>query len=243
MDRLYAILGDIHSNLEALASVVEDARAQSATQFLCVGDVVGYNSSPRECVDLIRSLDCLCVCGNHDHYCSHAERLDDFHPMAAMVIEWTRRQLRPADVEWLQSLPYVRKVGGFTLVHGTLDMPEHWGYVFDALEAEASLIEQETTLCFHGHTHVPVRFEMRSGEVSRQDPTDFKLAFGIRYFVNVGSVGQPRDGIPLASYALYDPKARSVRFRRVPYDVETTMAKNRAAGLPDRLAERLAVGR
>lgn len=243
MDKRYAILGDIHSNLEALNAIVEDARSQSATDFLCVGDVIGYNSNPRECIDIIRGLGCLTVRGNHDHYCSYDERLDDFQPMAAMVIEWTRRQLRAEDVEWLHDLPYVRKAAGLTLVHSTLDMPEHWGYVFDALDAEASMLIQDTALCFHGHTHVPVCFRMRGGVATREDPADFKLALGARYFVNVGSVGQPRDGVPFGSYALYDAKAREVVFRRIPYDIETAMDKNRKAGLPERLAERLAVGR
>ena len=243
MDKLYAILGDIHSNLEALNAVIDDARSQSATNFLCVGDVIGYNSNPRECIDIVRGLDCRTVCGNHDRYCSHNSPLDDFQPMAAMVIEWTRRQLRAEDVAWLGGLPYLLKSSGITLVHSTLDMPEHWGYVFDSLDAEASMIQQDTALCFHGHTHVPVCFKMHGDAVTRSEPTDFKLALGARYFVNVGSVGQPRDGIPLGSYALYNPKTRTVTFRRVQYDVETAMDKNRKAGLPERLAERLAVGR
>jgi diadenosine tetraphosphatase ApaH/serine/threonine PP2A family protein phosphatase len=163
--------------------------------------------------------------------------------MAAMVIEWTRRQLREEDVEWLQGLPYERKVSRIALVHGTLDMPDQWGYVFDILEAEASMILQDTAVCFHGHTHVPLRFELRLGDVMRLPPEDFRLVFGTRYFVNVGSVGQPRDGVPFGSYAIYDVKARQIRFRRVPYDIETAMEKNRRAGLPERLAERLAVGR
>lgn len=243
MDKRYAILGDIHANLEALNAVVEDARSQSVTNFLCVGDVVGYNSNPRECIAAVRDLDCVTVCGNHDHYCSYDERLDDFQPMAAMVVEWTRRQLRDEDVEWLHNLPYVKKAAGLTLVHSTLDMPEHWGYVFDALDAEASMIMQDTALCFHGHTHVPACFIMRGGVASREAPADFKVALGARYFVNVGSVGQPRDGVPLGSYAIYDAKTREITFRRVPYDIDAAMEKNRKAGLPERLAERLAVGR
>ena len=244
MNRRYAILGDIHANLEALNAVLEDARAQSVTDFVCLGDVVGYNADPAACVRVVRDeLACPTVRGNHDHYCSHDdETLDDFQPLAASAIAWTRRQLTEEDAHWLSNLPLSRTVSGFTLVHSTLDVPERWGYVFDQLDAESHFTYQKTALCFHGHTHVPLVFEKRR-EVVRSQPQEIRLAPGTKYFVNTGSVGQPRDGDPRSSYLVYDTASRTITFRRLAYDVAATMEKNRRAGLPERLAVRLAAGR
>ncbi len=244
MEKKYAILADIHSNYEALTAVLEDARSQGVTDFLCAGDVVGYNANPSECVKIIRELGCPVVCGNHDHYCSHeAPPLDDFQPHAASVIAWTRRQLASDEIDWLANLPYTKVMSGIALVHSTMDAPERWGYVFDAFMAEANFNYQNTPICFHGHTHVPVIFEMKRDTVLRTDPVDCKLVLGSKYFVNVGSVGQPRDGDPRSSYVTYAPKTRELQFHRVVYDIETAMQKNLAAGLPERLALRLGLGK
>lgn len=242
MDRKYAVLGDIHANLEALNAVLEDARSQSVTDFVCVGDVVGYNANPSECMDIVQELGCVTVRGNHDHYCSHDECLDDFHPLAANVVAWTRRHLSDEQVRWLRELKLSRMVAGFTLVHSTLDMPDKWGYVFDTLEAEAHFSYQTTALCFHGHTHVPLAFEKQGG-VIRTEPSKIKMALGRKYFINTGSVGQPRDADPRSSYVIYHMKTKELEYRRVAYDIESAQAKIRAAGLPERLAQRLEYGR
>ena len=242
MDRKFAILGDIHANLDALHAVIDDARSQGVTDFLSVGDVVGYNSCPSECIRVVRELGCVTVRGNHDHYCSYNESLDDFQPLAASVIAWTRRQLTEEDQKWLHDLPYKKITNGFTLVHSTLDMPEHWGYVFDVLAAEASFSYQPTSLCFHGHTHVPMIYR-RAHEIMRVEPCKMKMNLGEKFFVNVGSVGQPRDGDPRSAYVLYTPKTKEIEFVRVAYDVAAAMERNRKAGLPERLATRLSQGR
>lgn len=242
MDKLFAILGDVHANLDALSVVLEDCKSQGVTDFLCTGDVVGYNADPHECLDIIRSLGCPVVMGNHDYYVSTAQDLDDFNPHAAAVIEWTRQQLSDEEMEYLRTLPFVKTQMGITLVHSTMDNPESFGYVFDHLQAEAHFSHQVTPLCFHGHTHCPMIYEKQLGAVYRIDAQDFKLPIGRKYFINVGSVGQPRDGDPRAAYVIYDPKARFVRFRRLEYDVAAAQEKIRMAGLPERLAARLAVG-
>lgn len=246
MDKKFAILGDIHSNLPALKVVLEDARAHSISDFICVGDVVGYNASPCECLDLIRDLNAITIQGNHDHYCSSDDPLTDFHPLAASVVEWTRRQLSTEQIAWLRGLEFQRNIPGamFSVVHGTFDMPEHWGYVFDTIDAESHFVYQKTPICFHGHTHVPVVFEKRGMcDAVRMEPTNFQATFGRKYFINVGSVGQPRDGDPRASYVIYDTSTRSVEFRRLEYDIAEAQALIRAAHLPERLALRLEVGR
>ena len=242
MEKKVAIFGDIHANLEALIAVINDASNRDVTDYVCLGDVVGYNASPSECIHVVRELGCTTVRGNHDHYCSHDENLDDFQPLAASVIAWTRRQLSDDDVVWLKNLPLKKAVSGFTIVHSTLDMPDHWGYVFDSLSAEAHFSYQMTTLCFYGHTHVPMIYEKSAG-IRRYDPYNIKIAAGTKYFINVGSVGQPRDGNPDSSYVIYKPTSREIEFVRVPYDIQTSMEKNIKAGLPERLAQRLAQGK
>jgi len=242
VDKLFAILGDIHANLDALNVVLEDCRAQGVTDYLCTGDVVGYNACPHECLVAVRALGCPIVMGNHDHYVSSRQNLDDFNPHAAAVIQWTRRQLSPEEIFFLRALPFAKTVMGMTLVHATMDNPEGFGYVFDHLQAESHFNHQVTPLCFHGHTHCPMIYEKQIGAVYRIDAQDFKLPIGRKYFINVGSVGQPRDGDPRASYVIYDPKSRSVRFRRLEYDVAAAQERVRMAGLPERLAERLALG-
>lgn len=242
MSKLFAVLGDIHANLDALNVVLDDCRAQGVTDFLCTGDVVGYNACPHECMEIVRSLGCPVVVGNHDYYVASQQNLDDFNPAAAAVVEWTREQLSDEELNWLRNLPFTVTHMGITLVHSTMDNPENFGYVFDNLQAEANFLMQKTPACFHGHTHCPMIYEKSLNGVFRIDPQDFTLPIGRKYFVNVGSVGQPRDGDPRATYVIYDPKARQIRYRRLEYDIEAAQARIRLAGLPERLAERLAVG-
>lgn len=241
--RRYAILADIHSNWEALSAVLKDAESQEVTSFVCVGDVVGYNADPVRCLDALRERDCVTVRGNHDHYCaSDDEDLDDFHPLAASVVDWTRKQLSADHSAYLAGLEYFKVLPEFTIVHSTLDMPEKWAYVVDSLEASAHFNYQSTALCFYGHTHVPMVFEKRE-RAQRSELKHLKVEVGRKYFVNVGSVGQPRDGDPRCAYAIYDCVQRSVELRRLPYDVAAAQEKVRKAGLPERLARRLAAGR
>jgi len=238
----YAIFGDIHGNWEALNTVLIDIEEQDVTSYICLGDVVGYNANPAECLERIRELDCVVIRGNHDHYCSHEESLNDFHPMAAKVIEWTRRQLTKEQLQYLRDLEFSKKVAGFTIVHSTLDMPDKWCYVFDTLEADAHFTYQTTSVCFHGHTHVPVVYE-KLDRVTRNTYKKLDIVLGRKYFINAGSVGQPRDGDPRASYVIYDMKKKEVEFRRLPYDVEQAQKKILKAGLPERLAKRLELGK
>ena len=242
MDKKFAILGDIHANIDALEVVLEDCRSQGVTDFLCTGDVVGYNACPCECLKIVRDLGCPVVMGNHDHYVSSRQNLDDFNPHAAAVIEWTRQQLTDEEIAFLRSLPFTHTAMGISLVHATMDNPADFGYVFDHLQAESHFFHQTAPLCFHGHTHCPMIYEKQMSAVYRIDPQDIKLPIGRKYFINVGSVGQPRDGDPRASYVLYEPKTRTLRFRRLEYDIASAQEKVRAAGLPARLADRLAFG-
>ena len=238
----YAIIADIHGNLEAFRAVLEDAESNACTHYACLGDVVGYNANPKECLDMVRSMNLPCVMGNHDEYCSSEEDLDGFNPHATAAVHWTRKQLTGDDRAWLRNLRYHRLVANFTIVHATLDEPGRWGYVFNKIEAASSFTYQNTSVCFFGHTHVPVAFvrdsTVRGGSYSR-----FRVEPGKKYFVNVGSVGQSRDGVPKATYVIYDIKASTIELRRLDYDMDTTMRKILDAGLPQRLAERLPQGK
>ncbi len=238
----FAIVADIHANLEAFQVVLEDCKKQSVTHYACLGDVVGYNANPKECLDIVRTMNMPCVKGNHDEYCSSEEHLEGFNPAAAEAVNWTRKQLTDDDRQWLRDLKYTRMVTNFTIVHATLDGPQRWGYVFDKLAAAASLTYQNTSVCFFGHTHVPVAF-MKDSVVRGGTYSKFKTEPGKKYFVNVGAVGQPRDNNPKCAYVVYDTDDGTIEIRRLDYDIATAQKKILAAGLPERLAERLAYGR
>ena len=173
----YAVIADIHANLEAFQVVLEDTRSPELHPLLLRGDVVGYNANPKECLDIVRSMGMPCVKGNHDEYCSSDEALDGFNPHAAEAVNWTRKQFNDEDKQWLRDLKYVRLVGSFSMVHATLDAPQRWGYVFDKLAAAASFTYQNTSVCFFGHTHVPVAF-IRDSVVRGGTYSKFKVEPG-----------------------------------------------------------------
>ncbi len=247
-----AIISDIHANLHALSAVIEDVQLEQCTDIVCLGDVVGYNAYPRECLDYIRSLNCPIVKGNHD-----AEVVADsnvnMNPIAREAMEWTRSQLDEDRLTWLSRLQFQRIVrSSFTMVHSSLDQPKSWNYIINANDARGNFTRQFSPLCFHGHTHVPKVFYWDGRQVVEQKEVgemlgqygvyDVSLQPGLKYFVNVGSVGQPRDGDTRACYAIYDSDSSLVTFKRVPYDVAAAQEAIIQAGLPPCLAERLGAG-
>ncbi|PYL38472.1 MAG: metallophosphoesterase [Verrucomicrobia bacterium] len=235
----FAIFSDVHANLEALEAVLEDAHEHHCTHFVCLGDVVGYNANPHECVERVRDMDCPIVKGNHDEQASLIESSRDFNELAERAIQWTREA---EDKMWLRDLRLQRQVRDFTIVHATLDTPARWGYVFNNLDAAASFTYQHTTVCFFGHTHLPMAF-IRDDGVRRVSTELLRIEMGKKYFINTGSVGQPRDGNWHAAYCIYDVENNIVEQRRVKYKVATAQKKIIKAGLPPLLAERLAIGR
>src|SRR6476646_8717644 len=238
----FAILSDIHANLEALEAVLADARSQNCTHYVCLGDVVGYNANPSECVKIIQDMECPVVKGNHDEQASMAATTEGFNELAEEAIGWTRDNLSADDKAWLADLRLTRQVRDFTIVHATLDTPGQWGYVFNDLDAIASFTYQHTPLCFFGHTHWPTAF-VRDDSVRRQQIDKLRIDPGKKYFINVGSVGQPRDGDWHAAYCIYHVESNVVEQRRLKYDIESAQKKIIDAGLPRLLAERLAIGR
>ena len=239
----FAIFSDIHANLEALEAAHADARARRCTHFVCLGDVVGYNANPRECIARVRELGCPVVKGNHDEEATLSASSERFNELAERAIQWTRDNLGDQDKEWLRSLPLQKQVHHFTIVHATLDTPGQWGYVFNTLDAVASFTYQRTAVCFFGHTHVPMVFIRGQSGVRQERKEHIRIEPGRKYFINVGSVGQPRDGNWRAAYCIYDIESNLVELLRVKYDLATAQKKIAEAGLPQPLAERLAIGR
>lgn len=237
-----AIFGDIHANLEALEAVLEDAAQQGVTQHVCLGDVVGYNADPVACLDRIREMNCPTVKGNHDQEASEDYSLDNMNPVAAYALQWTREQLDDDRRMWLKNLRMVRQVADYTIVHSTLDQPAHWNYVTNRFDAMSNFSYQFTQLCFHGHTHVP-KVYVKSDKVREIAAESVIIEPKTKYFINAGSVGQPRDGDPRACYVIYDNDSKIMVFRRVEYDIPKAQQKILAAGLPEMLAERLEEGR
>jgi len=238
----FAVLSDVHGNLEALQAVLADARQHRCTHFVCLGDIVGYNADPSACIRIVRELDCPTVKGNHDEQASLSDSSVDFNEMAEQAIMWTRAQLSEQDRSWLRCLPLQQSVHDFTIVHATLNEPGDWGYVFTTTEAMASFAYQQTALCFFGHTHVQGAF-IRNVEVTPTVRDKIGIDSGKQYLVNAGSVGQPRDGDWRAAYCIYLPDDNLVEQRRVPYEIDRTRKKVLAAGLPRLLADRLVLGR
>ncbi len=238
----YAIFGDIHANLEAFEAVLEHAEQQGCTEHVCTGDIVGYAANPGECLAKVRELGCPVVKGNHDEEAILRTSLDGLNPLAKQAMEWTRDHLNEDEQEFLRNLKLVRQVRDFTIVHATLDTPGGWTYVTNKFDAMASFSYQFTQLCFYGHTHTP-RIYVKGDSVEPIEETTVNLEMGRKYFINVGSAGQPRDGDWRASYAIYDVEEQTVSIQRIEYDIQTAQDKIIAAGLPEMLAHRLSLGK
>lgn len=243
-----AILSDLHSNLEALTACTRHATENGVGRFVCLGDCVGYGPNPVETLDLLRSLPGLVtVLGNHDEHLIVEDIERPVNPATRQAIEWTRKQLRAEQREFLGSLPLRHVEAGVTYVHATADEPQEWEYLLEPEQVKRCFEAADTGLVFIGHVHVPDLFHLADdGQVETVTVTAGKpvmLQPHHRYVVNVGSVGQPRDGNPDASFVIYDEVRNSVCFERVPYDYGATGAKILRAGLNPFFAERLAQGR
>jgi diadenosine tetraphosphatase ApaH/serine/threonine PP2A family protein phosphatase len=242
----YLVLSDIHANLEALEATLEAGSGADAV--LVLGDLVGYGADPNAVVERVRELqDAVMVRGNHDKVGAGIESVRGFNHLARQAIEWTAAALQPDHRRWLAELPRgpVDIVDGLRICHGSpLDEDD---YLFDELDARRALGAIQSGVCLFGHTHVPTAFRANGGFEVIGPPrgSRFEIAFdpGWRYLVNCGAVGQPRDGDYRAAFGLLDTTAGRLVIQRVPYDVETAQAKIIAAGLPEVLAQRLAIGR
>jgi len=209
-------------------------------RILVLGDIVGYGPDPNAVIGRLRALRARAVLGNHDAAMLAPSLLDWFNPHAAAAARWTQRVLTPESRRYLASLPKYGRLGAHRYVHGSPRKPYIWEYILDDLQALEILVRLGPRFCFFGHTHLPRIFTAEGEELP--EPGEW-ITLPAAALVNPGSVGQPRDGNPEAAYAIVDLAVPAVRFGRVPYDVATTQAKIREAGLPEVEAARLALGR
>ncbi|MCQ2378907.1 MAG: metallophosphatase family protein [Victivallaceae bacterium] len=265
-----AILSDIHANADALDAVLERCSGLGIREYISLGDIVGYNAEPVRCIEMLKNLRFRAmVVGNHDDFATDGNiELSGFNRIAQAAIAWTREQLGEEERAFLRRPDSVIIPGtGISAVHATLDTPRNWGYIIEAHHAEDNFSYQLTQLCFCGHSHAPVAFvkdaaasrgmpaiieipEWRHNTIVPEGDTDFSVADsltvsysrGKKYLFNVGSIGQPRNGDPRASFAVIDTDRATVTRYRLPYDIRSAQQKILDAGLPERLAVRLQSG-
>lgn len=239
----YAIFSDIHSNLQAFEAVLEAYSEERIDKYFCVGDIVGYAANPIECLELARKLNSVVVAGNHDFASVDLTGIEYFNPVAKQAVLWTKRILNEDWKDFLKRLPLVFEDKDFSLVHGTLEDPEKFDYLTNEFVAKGTFDLIKNNLLFVGHTHVPGIFIEEVSYISYSQAGKIKLTSDKRYIVNAGSVGQPRDGNPKASYCIFDTDTQLLEMKRINYDIEEAQKRILDAGLPAYLAQRLLVGR
>lgn len=238
----YAILSDIHANYEAFTAVLEAIDAMEIDSILCLGDVVGYGANPNEAVELTRERADVTTKGNHDHAAVDPAEEAYFNSWAVQAIQWTRNELTKDNLDYLKAMPYESFLPDVRLVHASPGEPRRWRYVLSPQAAAREFSAFEESFCFIGHSHVPMivlRTEVGTSELLEGEVA---LPAGARVLINVGSVGQPRNGDPRASFAVLDLEDRSARLVRVEYDLQTARKKIIDAGLPRFLGDRLLLG-
>ncbi len=237
------VISDIHANLTALEAVLDDAGSLDATWLL--GDLVGYGPDPNECVARVRELpDLVCLMGNHDAATLGLIDTSTFNPAARVAIRWTKDTIRPENLDYLSKLPETMRYGDITMVHGSPRQPI-WEYLLDVRKATENFGYFDTAYCFVGHTHLPTIYQL--GDMhSKADliipQTGSPLILSPRAIINPGSVGQPRDHNPRASYAIFDSETSSIEYRRVSYDIHAVQTRMIEADLPRRHIDRLTAG-
>jgi diadenosine tetraphosphatase ApaH/serine/threonine PP2A family protein phosphatase len=237
------VLSDIHANITALEAVIDDAGPIDTAW--CLGDLVGYGPDPNQCIELIRTIpNSTCLLGNHDAAALGQIDLESFNREARLSANWMKTELNDESLRYLAGLPDKLIMGDVTLSHGSPRNPV-WEYLLDTYVAAANFAYFETQLCFVGHTHLPIAYFAIDGSKDvewKMLQGDHPIHFERRAIVNPGSVGQPRDHDPRASYAIYDPDQKIWELRRVTYDISSVQKRIFDAGLPRRHGLRLAEG-
>ena len=238
----YGIFSDTHSNLEAFQAVIKSMEGEKIDTYICGGDIVGYGADPSRCIELTRELTQTVVCGNHDWAVTGLFDTSYFNPYAMEAISWTAKNLNQSEKDYLRNLRTIYEDETLTLVHGSLYEPEMFHYVQDVYSAIQTFGLMKRRVCFIGHSHSPVIFSKVGDDIAHTRQSRVALEEGVLYIVNVGSVGQPRDGDPRACYAIFDLDDNTIELKRVPYNIKKAQAKILKAGLPRVLAERLSTG-
>lgn len=239
----YAIISDIHANLDALTTVLEAIDADGVDEIICLGDVVGYNANPNECCEILRERNIATILGNHDAVACGVEEPWGFNPVALQAAMWTREQLSEENHAWLRSLPDALRRERFVAVHGAPHNRNTYLFTWEDILPHLDYLEEEgCNICLIGHTHSPGIFST-DGVYSVDEDDRFELGTDKAFFINAGSVGQPRDGDARAAWGIVDTGANYFQQMRMAYPVQRAADRVRAAGLPPFLAERLSQGR
>ena len=238
------IFSDVHANGEALDVVLKALEYEEVNRIFCLGDLVGYGPMPNECIERTMAVADEVVGGNHDYAATSRISTDGFNDYAKQAIEWTQKVLTATSIARLNNLPMAITEGDIFIVHATPEAPEKWHYIFTYEEARRNFEFMTTPLCFVGHSHAPAAFiQNDKGEISIQSAVSVAIHAGKKYIINVGSVGQPRDGDPRACYGVLDTDRNQFQLKRLPYPVEIVQEKMQKKSLPRYLIERLSVGR
>ncbi|MCX8015046.1 MAG: metallophosphatase family protein [candidate division WOR-3 bacterium] len=241
---LLGIFSDVHSNLEALTATINFFLTKPIDKFLFVGDLVGYGASPNECIELVKKLNCIVVAGNHDFGVLGKTDIEYFNDYARWAIEWTAKQLNESAKDYLNSLPLENKYDDIFLVHSSPAEPASWRYIFTLQQAITQFEFFKEQICLVGHSHCPFIVEKNNiNEVKLITDNKIKIKESHRYLINVGSVGQPRDGDNRACVGVLDVNEKVFEMYRIPYDINLAQQKIINAGLPKLLAYRLALGK
>jgi len=234
-----AIISDIHSNLPALEKVFEDIDNRGADEIFCLGDIVGYGANPRECLALIRERCTKVVAGNHDWGVVGKADLSRFSSSARIAAEWTADVLEFDERKYMAELPLKIELGDVCLVHASPREPASWEYLNFKSMLPGQFASFNGKICFVGHSHKPLMWNDFGEKIIPDNRTAVRLDEGTRYFVNAGSVGQPRDGDPRTGYILFNDATSELTFFRLNYDIEKASDAVQKAGLPEKLASRL----
>lgn len=229
-----AIISDIHANLYALDQVLSDIHKNVVDEIYCLGDIVGYGPFPNECVSLVRRECSVVIAGNHDYGLIGKTPLSHFTSDGRDALIWTKQQISKENLEYLERRPLSTVQNNFTLVHASPFDPEHWPRILTMEEAQRAFWAFSTRICFIGHTHIPT--------IIGEDLTINAFRKDCRFLINVGSVGQPRDGDPRASYGILETENLSYELKRVTYDADASAKAIFDAGLPKVLGKRLLLG-
>jgi len=239
----YAIFSDIHSNIRAFTAVLQVYKNKKIDKYYCLGDIVGYGVNPKQCIKLIKDNNIFSIAGNHDWAVSGRLSMEYFQDYARVAVIWTQKNISEEEKKFLDSLDILRREESFVLAHGTLYRPEEFHYMFDLYAVKKTFALMKCNLCFVGHTHCAEVFMEYNGKISYSVEPIIGIETDKKYIVNVGSVGQPRDSDPRASFCIYDTVKKEIEFCRVDYDWKTTSQEIINAGLPAFLANRLIEGK
>jgi putative phosphoesterase len=239
----YGIFADIHGNLEAFEAVLGAYRKEKIDAYFCCGDIVGYGANPSECIAQIKKIKATCIAGNHDWAVAEKISMERFNNDAKQAVQWTALQLSDDEKKFLKNLKLVERQNDFILVHGTLSCPQEFHYLVDFCQLAPNLALMDRAICFVGHSHIPKIFiEPEHGETREHRDGTVRVEAKSHYVVNVGSVGQPRDGNAQAAYCIFDSTKKMIEIKRVAYDIKAAQDRILKANLPSKLAFRLDLG-